>query len=90
MLTVFEMKTKDCRGSETHARKQYKESYAEEIELNESFNFFVNNFKVAYQGPNTAMEQIGSKYDTEYYDSEGDEWLPLGPCFQDHVGCFVK
>ena len=85
---MFELKTKDCRGCETHSRKLYKETYAEEIELNEAFNVFVNNFKVAYQGPNTAMGQINSKYDTNY--SEGDEWLPLGPCFQDHVGCFVK
>lgn len=89
VLTVFELKTKDCRGYETHTRKLYKDTYAEEIELNETFNFFVNNFKMAYQGANTAMEQTTSKYNDITY-SEGDEWLPLGPCFQDHVDCFVK
>ena len=82
------MKTKDCQGCETLSRKLYKDTYTEEIELNETFHLFVNNFKMAYQGPNTAMKQINSKYDTPY--SEGDEWLPLGPSFQEHVGCFVE
>ena len=88
MLTTFDLKTKDCVGYETLTKKLYKDTYAEEIELNETFNAFVTNFKLAYQGPNTAQAQIGSKYDTPY--SEGDEWLPLGPSFQQHVACFVK
>ena len=82
------MKTRDCQGCETLTRKLYKDTYAEEIELNETFNIFVNNFKMAYQGPNTARAQIESKYDNTY--SEGDELLPLGPSFQEHVACFVE
>lgn len=88
MFTTFERKTKDCVGFETLTKKLYKDTYAEEMELNETFNAFVTNFKLAYQGPNTAQAQIGSKYDTDY--SEGDEWLPLGPSFQQHVARFVK
>lgn len=88
MFAVFELKTKACVGCETLTKKLYKDTYAEEIELNETFNAFVTNFKLAYQGPNTALAQIGSKYDTVY--SEGDEWLPLGPSFQQHVTRFVK
>ena len=88
VFTVFELKTKDCQGYETLTKKLYKDTYAQEIELNETFNVFVNNFKVAYQGPNTARGQLGSKYETVY--GEGDEWLPLGPSFQEHVACFVK
>lgn len=88
MFATFELKTKDCVGYETLTKKLYKDTYAEEIELNETFNAFVTNFKLAYQGPNTAQAQIGSKYNTKY--SEGDEWLPLGPSFQQHVARFVK
>ena len=89
VMTVFELKTKDCKGYETLTKQLYKDTYAAEIEINEAFNNFVSNFRVAYQGPNTAMAQTGSKYDSLDY-SEGDEWLPLGPKFQQHVGCFVK
>ena len=88
MLTEFQLKTKDCKGHVTLSKKLYNDTYAAEVELNEAFNTFVSNFKVAYQGPNTAHAQIGSKYDAEY--SERDEWLPLGPSFQEHVSCFVK
>lgn len=82
------MKTKDCQGYETLTKKLYKDTYATEIELNETFNVFVSNFKLAYQGPNTAQAQIGSKYTVPY--SEGDEMLPLGPSFQEHLACFAK
>ena len=88
MFTTFELKTKDCVGYETLTKKMYKDTYTAEIELNETFNVFVTNFKLAYQGPNTAQAQIGSKYNTKY--SKGDEWLPLGPSFQQHVTRFVK
>lgn len=85
---MFELKTKDCKGHQTLTKTLYNDTYAAEVELNEAFNTFVDNFKVAYQGPNTAVAQIGSKYATDY--SEGDEWLPLGPSFQQHVACFVE
>ena len=63
VFTTFELKTNDCVGYETLTKKLYKDTYAEEIELNETFNVFVTNFKLAYQGPNMAQAQIGSKYD---------------------------
>lgn len=85
---MFEMKTKECKGYETLTRQLYKDTYTDEVELNKKFNVFVHNFKAAYEGPNTAGAQIDSNYDTCY--SEGDRMLPLGPDFQEHVGCFVK
>ena len=85
---MFETKTKDCKGYETLTKKLNKNTYATEIELNKTFNTFVANFKLAYQGPNTAVAQIGSQYSTCY--SEEIEPLPLGPDFQRHVACFVK
>ena len=88
VFTVFELKTKDCKGYLTPTRKLYNETYAAEVELNETFHTFVNNYKAAYQGLNTVSAQIGTKYDVEY--TEADEWLPLGPSFQEHVNCFVK
>ena len=146
----------------TAARQAYNKYYKAEIELNEAFNRFASNFCHAYQGPNKASAQIGSKFDTsesvdtvelsattvhvyslfsfnlplnlpsspstscapthcfflilfpslflslfssrlppllsslEYSDlddqfkKKGDEYLPLGPSFQEHVACFVK
>ena len=66
----------------------YNDTYATEIELNEAFKTFVINFKFAYQGPNTALAQIGSTLTTCY--SEDIEPLPLGPIFQQHIACFVE
>ena len=48
----------------TAARQAYDKYYAAEIELNEAFNRFASNFCLAYQGPNEAVAQIGSKFDT--------------------------
>lgn len=45
----------------TEARRSYSEYYQLEVELNESFNRFVNHYQLAYQGPNTAKAQIGVK-----------------------------
>ena len=87
-MTKFEMKTKDCRGYETLTKRMYNNTYAAEIELNEAFKIFVTNFKLAYQGPNTAFAQIGSAFTTCY--SEDIEPFPLGPSFQQHVACFVE
>lgn len=89
MYAVFELKTKDCKGFETVTRQLYNDTYAAEVELNKTFNDFVTNFQVAYQGPNTAVAQVGSKYESIDY-SEGDECLPLGPSFQQHIACFTK
>jgi len=44
---------------------QYPNNVAVEIQLNEEFGVFVSNYRLAYQGPNTAHAQIGSKLDGE-------------------------
>ena len=84
------MKTKDCKGYETPTKKKYNDTYATETELNEMFNTFVTNFKRAYQGPNNAFAQIGSKDNPKSCYSEDIEPLPLGQSFQKHVACFIK
>lgn len=95
----FDVSTKSCRAHETAAMSEYIATYAEEIELNEAFNKFVRNFLVSYQGPNDAREQVeGAKYENEYSEfldkknqsKPGDEFLPLGARFQQHVACFIK
>lgn len=47
------------------AAGQYSLNVADEIQLNEEFGAFVSNYRLAYQGPNTAHAQIGSKLDGE-------------------------
>ena len=42
----------------------YLQEYEPEKKLNENFNNFVQNFQLAYWGPNTAAHQIGSPYAT--------------------------
>lgn len=75
----------------------YKDTYAAELELNKSFNSFVLNYQLSYEGQDDARVQVGSKYSqpySEYVDREkrllGDEWLPLGQSFQAHVTLFLK
>lgn len=46
------------------AMQVYLQEYEQEKKLNENFNNFVQNFQLAYWGPNTAKHQIGSPYDT--------------------------
>ena len=53
----------------TEAQKAYENYYSAEIELNETFNRFASNFCLAYQGPNTAKAQIGSKVDAKLSES---------------------
>ena len=97
MLEAFEVRTKSCKGHVTTARENYNTTYAMEQELNETFNTFVKNYRRAYEGPNTAQAQILGKFPTAYTDyldegetRPGDEYLPLGPSFQEHVKCFMK
>jgi len=75
---------------------EYHEAFAQEVELNIAFNSFVTNFRLSYQGPDDAQVQVCSKYKNPYSDfldkecgEPGDEYLPLGPSFQDHVQCFL-
>lgn len=40
------------------AREEYQALYRDEIELNETFDQFVHNFKAAYEGRNTRKDQV--------------------------------
>ena len=42
----------------TAAREKYTELYWEEVELNVTFNMFVQNYKAAYEGRNTRRDQL--------------------------------
>ncbi len=95
-ITTFDLRTKPCKAFEAPAMSAYKDTYAGELELNKSFNSFVRNYQLSYEGQDDARVQVGSKYMgpySDYLDDEqglpGDEWLPLGPSFQAHVGLFV-
>ena len=98
MLENFDRNTREGKCAYCPAREQYIQEYEDEIGLNEEFDRFVAYFQQAYEGPNTAHAQTGSKYDTSRLScvtmemsnpvilspaySEGDECLPLGPAFQ--------
>ena len=93
----FELKTKSCRACEAAAMTRYNATYAAELELNKAFDSFVTNYQLSYQGQNSAKVQVGSKYNGDYSDfldkdlsQPGDEYLPLGKSFQEHVACFLK
>lgn len=62
----------------------YLQEYDQERKLNENFNNFVQNFQLAYWGPNDAEEQIGSPYNntSESYT----EWL----CEFNRVCCISR
>ena len=57
--------------TETEVQKAHKKYYSDEIKLNETFQRFASNVYLAYQGPNTARAQIGSRFDTS-------ESIPIG------------
>ena len=67
LLENFDAKTMHSKGAPVPARENYEAAYSEEMKLNEEFHKFVANFQLAYQGPNTARDQIGAKYDTREY-----------------------
>ena len=64
MVNNFDAKTRDSTGIASPAWVQYENEYSEELQLNETFHKFSVNYKLAYQGPNTARVQVGAKYDT--------------------------
>ena len=64
MLENFDHNTREGQCARCPARKQYLQDYGEEITLNEEFDRFVTYLQQAYEGPNTAHAQTGSKYDT--------------------------
>lgn len=67
MVSDFDAMTKHNTGAAIPAQERYRADYSGEIELNDLFHNFVANFRLAYQGPNTAHAQIGSKYNTGEY-----------------------
>lgn len=71
------------------SRKKYDEDYEKEEEINVLLNIFANNFAVIYGGENSVKAQIGYPNEEEYFDTNGDETLPLGPEFQDHLRIFI-
>jgi len=96
VFATFSDRTLHCSGTASAARDAYNKYYSDEVKLNDTFNRFASNYRLAYQGPNTAHAQIGARFDTKYSDLDdelkqpGDEYLPLGPSFQEHVACFAK
>ena len=64
MISHFNETTESSKGTVMPARKQYEEDYRDEIMLNEDFHRFVTNYRIVYEGPNTASAQIGAKYNT--------------------------
>ncbi|CAH1800283.1 unnamed protein product [Owenia fusiformis] len=72
------------------ARKAYEEYYQAEEELNVQLNIYSVNFSVIYGGPNDVKTQISFPNDIEYTDIGGNEELPLGQEFQEHIKCFVN
>nr|XP_022345635.1 inositol 1,4,5-trisphosphate receptor type 3-like isoform X6 [Crassostrea virginica] len=71
------------------ARKLYEEYYEMEGEINKQLNVFAGNMKVSYGGPNTVQAQIGFASNLDYSELGGDEELPLGSEFQEHLRCFI-
>eukprot|EP00105_Crassostrea_gigas_P038196 XP_019922344.1 PREDICTED: inositol 1,4,5-trisphosphate receptor-like protein A [Crassostrea gigas] len=71
------------------ARKEYESYYEMEEEINRQLNVFSVNMRVAYGGPNTVEAQTDYNSNAVYSEVGGDEELPLGPEFQDHLRCFV-
>ena len=63
MVEKFDQNTREGKCAQSPARERYSQEYRDEIQLNEEFDKFVTNFQQAYEGPNTAHAQTGSKYD---------------------------
>lgn len=63
VVSDFHVKTTHCEAPSSQRRQDYEKRYLQELKLNETFNTFVSNFCVAYEGPNTVQAQIGAKFD---------------------------
>ncbi|XP_076096104.1 inositol 1,4,5-trisphosphate-gated calcium channel ITPR3-like isoform X9 [Mytilus galloprovincialis] len=91
-MREFEDKyAKGVQGQEvkSDARRSYEEYYQYEEEINRQLNVFAVNMKTAYGGLNTVHAQIGYNSDADYSEIDGDEELPLGQEFQDHITFFI-
>nr|XP_006825393.1 PREDICTED: inositol 1,4,5-trisphosphate receptor type 1-like [Saccoglossus kowalevskii] len=73
------------------AQKKYEDYYKAEEEVNDLLNLFANNYSLSYGGENTVSVQLKKDSDNtrEYTEIGGDEELPLGEEFQEHVNCFI-
>ncbi|XP_076454279.1 inositol 1,4,5-trisphosphate-gated calcium channel ITPR3-like isoform X3 [Babylonia areolata] len=72
------------------ARKKYEDYYSTEEDINAKLNVFSVNMQMAYGGINNVQAQIGFPSQAEYSEMGGDEELPLGQEFQEHLKCFVN
>ncbi|XP_070537450.1 LOW QUALITY PROTEIN: inositol 1,4,5-trisphosphate-gated calcium channel ITPR3-like [Ptychodera flava] len=74
------------------AQKDYEDYYRAEEELNDMLNLYAVNYKFSYGGENKVSTQLKLDYDNkrEYTEMGGDEELPLGEEFQEHVKCFIS
>ncbi|KAL3848186.1 hypothetical protein ACJMK2_019060 [Sinanodonta woodiana] len=71
------------------ARKEYEDSYSTEEEINRILNIFTKNMQAAYGGVNDVQTQIGFPSREPYSEIDGNEELPLGAEFQEHLRCFI-
>ncbi|XP_070173522.1 inositol 1,4,5-trisphosphate-gated calcium channel ITPR3-like [Littorina saxatilis] len=72
------------------AMKRYKDNYDAEDDINTKLNIFSVNMQVAYGGVNDVQTQIGYPSDEDYSELGGDEELPIGQEFQEHLKCFIN
>ncbi|KAL3848190.1 hypothetical protein ACJMK2_019064, partial [Sinanodonta woodiana] len=71
------------------ARKEYEDSHSTEEEINRMLHIFTKNMQAAYGGVNDVQTQIGFPSREPYSEIDGDEELPLGAEFQEHLKCFI-
>jgi inositol 1,4,5-triphosphate receptor type 1 len=91
MVANFQQLSVDTKVDvRSDAMKQYEKDFNREEKLNENLNQFVVNFQKAYQGHNRVSAQLGLPSDAEYCEQGGDEDLPLGKEFQEHVRTFTN
>ena len=69
MVKKFVAKTCESKKADAESKKaanpilkKYLATYHDEMELNTTFDEFVKNFRLAYEGPNEAQFQIEAKY----------------------------
>ncbi|KAL8600021.1 hypothetical protein ACOMHN_057790 [Nucella lapillus] len=92
-MEEFHQKYGGGRGSQdvrSDARKKYEEDYDTEEDINGKLNVLAVNMQMAYGGVNNVYTQIGFPSQAEYSEMGGDEELPLGQEFQEHLKCFIN
>ncbi|ELT91343.1 hypothetical protein CAPTEDRAFT_201920 [Capitella teleta] len=78
------------RESRHQVTKGHKEYYQGELELNAKLRIFAVNCSLLYGGHNTVQAQLKTKSKRTYTEIGGDEELPLGEEFQEHLRRFIK